>query len=267
MQGPLIWVEPNTPLPDAEHALLDPPGLVAAGLDLGVQRLFEAYRKGLFPWFNEGDPVLWWSPDPRMVLPTDALHISKSLGKQLRQITRQQQQADFRVVVTINQAFEAVLQGCATRTGRSDSETWITADMQQAYRHWHGLGGVHSVETWVDGQLAGGLYGVGMGRMFFGESMFTRVPNASKLALVHLVRFLRQHGVRLIDCQMQTDHLATLGARTMDRRTFIEHVKRAATDEPIDWQAGWLNTSGQRYPGWPAGMAVPTQGFGYDRLP
>jgi leucyl/phenylalanyl-tRNA--protein transferase len=231
----------------------------------------EAYRKGLFPWFSDGDPVLWWSPDPRMVLHTEDIHISKSLNKQLRQIARQQQNQDFQVVVTINQAFEAVIEGCAIRGGggarHNGSDTWITADMQHAYRQWHVHGGVHSVETWIDGELAGGLYGVGLGRMFFGESMFTRVPNASKIALVHLVRFLRQQGVVMIDCQMQTDHLASLGARLMDRHTFVEHVKQAVADDPINWQASWLSVSGTRHPGWPAGMAEPAARFGYDYLP
>jgi len=265
MPGPLIWVEPNTPLPDAEHGLTEPPGLVAAGLDLSVPRLIEAYRKGIFPWFSDGDPVLWWSPDPRMVLQTHELHVSKSLAKQLRQIERAQNEGDFRVVVTLNQAFDAVIQGCATRgaTGRRDADTWITQEMLAVYRQWHAAGGAHSVETWVDGKLAGGLYGVGLGRMFFGESMFTRVPNASKLALVHLVRFLQEQHVALIDCQMQTEHLASLGARAIDRPAFIRHVRQAVDEAPLDWQPGWMSPAGKRHPGLPVGVeSKPIQATG-----
>lgn len=257
MPGPLIWVEPHTPLPDAEHALAQPAGLVAAGLDLNVPRLLEAYRKGIFPWFSDGDPVLWWSPDPRMVLYTHELHVSKSLAKQLRQIARHQHDGDFRVVVTLNQAFDAVIRGCAAR-GAADGagqDTWITPEMVEVYRQWHAAGGAHSVETWIDGKLAGGLYGVGLGRMFFGESMFTRAPNASKLALVHLVRFLKDQHVAFIDCQMQTEHLASLGARTIDRPSFIRHVQQAVDHAPLDWQAGWMSPTGERHMGLPAGMS------------
>jgi len=247
MPGPLIWVKPDEPLPRADQALLDPPGLVAAGLDLSVPRLTEAYRKGLFPWFSDGDPVLWWSPDPRMVLVPDELHISKSLGKQLRQIARGQQSGDFSVVVTTNQAFEAVMNGCAAR-GEHGQDTWITVEMKQAYQQWHAAGAVHSVETWMDGQLVGGLYGVCLGSMFFGESMFTRATNASKIALVHLVRFLQRQGVTMIDCQMQTEHLASLGARSIAREVFINHVSAATDAPPIDWHAGWIDTEGNLQP-------------------
>jgi len=182
-----------------------------------------------------------------MVLMSDELHISKSLGKQLRQIAGQQESGDYSVVVTTNQAFEAVMQGCAAR-GEHGQDTWITVEMKQAYQQWHAAGAVHSVETWIDGQLVGGLYGVCLGRMFFGESMFTRATNASKIALVHLVRFLQRQGVSMIDCQMQTDHLALMGARNIAREVFIDHVS-VATDAPaIDWHPGWLDTLGNLQP-------------------
>ena len=263
MSGPLIWVDPDTPLPQATDALAEPPGLVAAGLDLSVPRLQEAYRKGIFPWFSQGDPVLWWSPDPRMVLKPADLHISKSLGKTLRQIERQQQQGDFTVIVTTNWAFDAVMRACAAPTVNRE-DTWITSVMQQAYQRWHTAGGVHSVETWVNGQLAGGLYGVCLGTMFFGESMFTRITNASKIALVHLIRFLKQQRVAMIDCQMQTDHLASLGALTIDRTAFIDHVRTAVDQPAIAWSAGWIDTEGTHRPSLPEGTAIPLAPFRYD---
>ena len=263
MSGPLIWIKPDTPLPEAAQALTEPPGLVAAGLDLSVPRLVEAYSKGIFPWFSQGDPVLWWSPDPRMVLKPADLHISKSLGKTLRQIERHQQQGDFNVIVTTDWAFDAVMQACAAPTANRE-DTWITSVMQQAYQHWHTAGGVHSVETWVDGQLAGGLYGVCLGKMFFGESMFTRVTNASKIALVHLIRYLQQQGVTMIDCQMQTDHLASLGARTIDRAAFIDHVTAAVEQPAIAWGSGWIDTEGAYRPTLPEGTAIPLTPFRYD---
>lgn len=253
MISPLTWVHPDAALPPPENALKDPPGLVAAGADLTTERLIEAYRQGIFPWFSEGDPVLWWSPDPRMVLMTDELHVSKSLKKQLAQIERAQSNGRFGVIVTTDLAFDLVMQGCASRgkSTRESKDTWITADMYQAYHRWHEYGDVHSIETWVDGELAGGLYGVCLGRMFFGESMFTRLPNASKLALVHLVRFLSRQGVRMIDCQMETAHLASLGARPIDRADFLTHVRTAVTQRGFEWSVGWIDGSGTCHPEMP----------------
>ena len=252
MASALPWIHPDTPLPEAQTALANPPGLVAVGTDLGVARLTEAYRKGIFPWFNEGDPVLWWSPDPRMVLFIGELHISKSLVKQLRQIERAQKAGIFDVLVTTDLAFETTMHGCATRgqpTARVateiDSTTWITADMKLAYHQWHQAGDVHSIETWIDGELAGGLYGVCLGRMFFGESMFSITPNASKIALVHLARFLEHRGITMIDCQMQTNHLASMGARTIERREFLAHVRQAVDEPGFVWPSGWIDSHGQ----------------------
>jgi leucyl/phenylalanyl-tRNA--protein transferase len=234
--------------------------------------LLEAYRKGIFPWFNPGDPVLWWSPDPRMVLMTDSLHTSKSLGKRLRQITRAQRSGQFDVLVTTNLGFEQVLAGCASRGGQDNRGnqahgTWITEHMMQAYTQWHHAGQVHSIETWIEGKLAGGMYGVCIGQMFFGESMFTRSNNASKIAFAHLVAFLRRNGVLMIDCQMQTDHLASLGAQPIARDRFIEHVKRAVDQPAFAWPSGWLDLEGQLHPKLPWDIDLTGDRIGYDLSP
>lgn len=268
MKPTLPWVQADEPLPDALLALSDPPGLVAAGLDLSTTRLNEAYRKGLFPWFSDGQPVLWWSPDPRMVLYTDEMHLSHSLKKRLRQIDRSHvTQSHDCITVTTNRAFQKVLAGCAQRGTNAPQETWITAVMSQTYRQWHQQGAVHSVEVWSDKKLVGGLYGVCLGRMFFGESMFSRVSDASKIALVHLVRFLRIQGVRLIDCQMQTSHLESLGAREMTRAKFVDHVTRAVTLAPIHWPAGRLTLAGkiEQDPDTINGQTHAARSIGYDQ--
>lgn len=241
------WIDAQTPLPPASAALPEPPGLVAAGLDLSVWRLEQAYRQGIFPWFNPGEPVLWWSPDPRTVLFCEELRISRSLGKRLRAIARRQSDGDLRsCVVTVDRAFSVVIEACATRgkLNNTTDATWITPEIKQVYQQWHVMGRAHSIETWMDGELAGGLYGVSLGQMFFGESMFTRRTDASKIALVHLVRFLARRDVKLIDCQMATSHLASLGARSVDRRYFIDHVQRAIQQPDLDWAPGWIDGQG-----------------------
>ena len=263
--GGLTWVHPDTPLPAANLALKSPNGLVAAGTDLSVPRLIEAYRKGIFPWFGPGDPVLWWSPDPRMVLVPEQMHLSRSLRKRLRQIQKAQLAGDFNVIVTTDLAFDEVLAGCASRGEQDPNQTWITDSMKTVYQQWHKLGGVHSVEVWIDGKLAGGLYGVCIGRMFFGESMFTRATNASKIALAHLAAFFQRQGVGLIDCQMQTAHLASLGAQSIDRETFIEYVSQAVNLPPIDWCGGWLNHQGELDPNLPTSVVLPIKAIGYDQ--
>jgi len=246
MNEPLHWIKADEPLPDASTALTDPPGLLAAGLDLSTDRLEEAYRKGIFPWFSDGQPVLWWSPDPRMVLYTDELHLSHSLKKRLRQIERTQTPASKpSITVTTDLVFDAVLKGCAQRGTDTAQDTWITDVMRQAYRRWHHMGAAHSIEVWSEQALVGGLYGVCLGRMFFGESMFSRCPDASKIAIVYLVRFLKAHGVTLIDCQMQTDHLARLGAREIERSTFLTHVTQAVNKQSMPWSPGRLTALGQ----------------------
>jgi leucyl/phenylalanyl-tRNA--protein transferase len=208
------WLEPDDEFPPVDAALIEPNGLLAAGAELTRQRLLAGYRRGIFPWFNDGDPVLWWSPDPRMVLFLDELHVSKSLRKVLRAGTFE---------VTFDSAFAAVMNGCAAPRG-GEPGTWITDDMTTAYADLHANGYGHSVEVWQGGVLAGGLYGVAVGRMFFGESMFSRQSNASKVALAYTVRLLSQLHFGLIDCQMPTSHLASLGAREIPRHEFVSRV-------------------------------------------
>jgi leucyl/phenylalanyl-tRNA--protein transferase len=204
------WLAFADPFPHPETALTRPNGLLAAGGDLSLERLLAAYRQGIFPWFSEGEPILWWSPDPRMVLFPDEFKVSRSLAKRLRR-------RDFEV--RVDTAFEAVMQACA-EPRPDQAGTWITADMQAAYGRLHASGIAHSVETWQAGHLVGGLYGVALGGVFYGESMFSRASDASKIALAHLVAQLRRWGFGLVDCQMETMHLASLGARPIPRAEF-----------------------------------------------
>lgn len=222
------WLESGDAFPPLSRALRDPNGLLAAGGDLTPQRLVEAYSRGIFPWFNPGEPILWWSPDPRMVLFPGELRVSRSLNKTLKK-----RDYDIRV----DTAFAAVMEGCAEpRSGRHG--TWITSSMIAAYLNLHRMGLAHSVETWRHGELIGGLYGVALGRMFYGESMFSRASDASKIAFVHLVRQLERWGFGLIDCQMKTAHLASLGAREIPRKAFVQRLAELieSSDEPGHWQ-------------------------------
>ena len=217
------WLTPRDPFPPVEQALTDPNGLLAAGADLSTERLLDAYRRGIFPWFGEADPLLWWSPDPRMVLMVNELRVSRSLRRVIR---------SGRFRVTLDTAFAEVMAGCAEpRAG--DAGTWITPEMIEAYSRLAAFGFAHSVEAWSGDELAGGLYGVAIGRMFFGESMFSRQTDASKVALATLVRQLERWGFEMIDCQMATSHLASLGARTMPRAEFLEIVGRLASQPPV----------------------------------
>lgn len=241
----LIWLDDTAPFPDPAAAL--PEGLVAAGGRLSIERLTEAYARGIFPWFNDGDPVLWWSPDPRMVLACADLKISHSLAKKRRQVARTEQDADARVKVTTDIAFASVIAGCAGRRQTQDG-TWISPAIQAAYTAWHRAGVAHSIETWVDGELAGGLYGVCMGRFFFGESMFARVSDASKLALTYLVDFLSSRGITHIDCQQQTAHLASMGARPVGRSDFLALLKRTVHGESPPWKPGQILAGGRLAP-------------------
>ncbi|MBE7421813.1 MAG: leucyl/phenylalanyl-tRNA--protein transferase [Zoogloeaceae bacterium] len=195
------------PFPPVETALRRPNGLLCAGADLSPDRLLAAYRRGIFPWYSEGEPILWWSPDPRMVLLPEEVKISRSLMKALRRGAYE---------VRLDTAFAEVIRACAGPR-RDQDGTWITPEMQQAYVRLHEMGHAHSVETWIDGTLAGGLYGIALGRAFYGESMFSRLTDASKIALVHLARYLERLGFAVIDCQMKTAHLASLGAREIRR--------------------------------------------------
>lgn len=205
------WLGSSLQFPPVSQALAEPDGLLAAGGDLSAARLLAAYRGGIFPWYSPGDPILWWSPATRMVLEVNALRTPRSFAKVLR---------NRRYRVCFNQAFEAVVRACAApRDGHRG--TWIVEDMVQAYLRLHQAGHAHSVETWQDGQLVGGLYAVCVGQMVYGESMFSRVADASKIALAHLARQMQAHGLSLIDCQMHTDHLARLGAAPMPREDFM----------------------------------------------
>lgn len=208
------WLTDDSDFPPVERARRRPNGLLAAGADLSPQRLLAAYRRGIFPWYSAGEPILWWSPDPRTVLFPNEMRVGRTLRKTLRKGCFQ---------VTADTAFERVLDGCA-QPRPEQAGTWITADMQRAYCQLHALGLAHSVESWVDGELAGGLYGVALGRVFFGESMFARVSDASKVAFVHLVRQLIAWSFGLIDCQMRTPLLAAFGAREIARVQFTRQV-------------------------------------------
>ncbi|MDO9111878.1 MAG: leucyl/phenylalanyl-tRNA--protein transferase [Desulfatirhabdiaceae bacterium] len=193
-------------------------GLLAVGGDLSTERIILAYTKGIFPWYTHGDPILWWSPDPRLVLYPDGLHISRSLRKTLKQ---------GHFIVTLDQDFSQVITSCAGAPRDNQPGTWITADMVDAYCRLHEAGFAHSVEVWNQGELAGGLYGVSLGKCFFGESMFARKNNASKIGLVTLVGLLRKWSFTLIDCQVTTQHLVGLGAREIPRKQFVAELKQA----------------------------------------
>jgi leucyl/phenylalanyl-tRNA--protein transferase len=221
------WLSPTTPFPPVSRALREPNGLLAAGGDLSPARLLAAYRQGIYPWFSEGDPILWWSPDPRMVLLPEEFRITRSLAKTLRNAAYE---------VRMDTAFRQVMEACAAPREGQDG-TWITQAMIDAYSGMHDLGYAHSVETWIDGALAGGLYGMAVGRVFFGESMFMRVRDASKIALAHLVMHLRHEGFGLIDCQMETTHLASLGARPIARDEFSFRISDLVNSgpEPQRW--------------------------------
>jgi leucyl/phenylalanyl-tRNA---protein transferase len=208
------WLDGSLQFPELRLALQEPNGLLAAGGDLSPRRVLAAYASGIFPWFMPGEPILWWSPNPRMVLFPAELHIPKSLDKVLRNRAYE---------VRFDTAFDEVMQGCAApRDG--EPATWISGEIGACYGALHRAGWAHSAECWVDGELAGGLYGIAIGKMFYGESMFARKPDASKIAFVHLVRYLQQQGFGLIDCQMRTDHLARFGAREILRDEFMQRL-------------------------------------------
>lgn len=212
--------DPESPFPTPDLAEKEPNGLLAVGGDLSPTRILNAYRQGIFPWFSEGDPILWWSPDPRMVLLPDELRISRSLRKKLRRDHYQ---------VSMDQAFDQVIQGCAAPRP-NEPGTWLVSEMIEAYRLLHKLGWAHSVEVWRDNQLIGGLYGIAIGQVFYGESMFSREADASKIALVLLARTAMDTGIKLIDCQVYTEHLASLGAREIDREDFQQQIKQYAEE-------------------------------------
>ena len=220
------FLGPSDPFPPVQQALDEPDGLLAAGADLSPRRLIAAYRQGIFPWFNDGDPILWWSPDPRLVLAPHDFHVSHSLKTRL---------AQRRFRVTADTAFAAVLDACAAPRP-DEGGTWLTPVMKAAYLDLHHQGFAHSIEVWMDGLLAGGIYGVSLGRMFFGESMFSRRTDASKIALAYLSAQLVRWDFPWIDCQLETDHLRSLGAVPMPRRRFVTEVARLVGEPAPGWQ-------------------------------
>jgi leucyl/phenylalanyl-tRNA---protein transferase len=221
------FLRPGSPFPPATQALKRPNGLLAAGGDLSVPTLVDAYAHGVFPWYSQGDPILWWSPDPRMALPSAELHVSRSLRRRLLR-------RDVRV--TFDEAFPEVLSACAAPRGQ-EAGTWLLPEMQAAYLALRDEGLAHSVEVWMDGELIGGLYGVAVGRMFFGESMFSRRTDGSKLALAYLAAQCTIWGLPVIDCQMATEHLQSMGARLVPRKLFLSWVADLCRrDGPPAWR-------------------------------
>ncbi len=225
------WLEEDLEFPDISSALTDPDGLLAAGGDLSIARLIKAYQQGIFPWFDDDQPIMWWSPNPRCVLFPEKVHISKSLRKKLNKSL---------FTVTFDKDFERVIQHCAD-SRQATTGTWITDDMQEAYIALHEQGTAHSVEVWVNNELVGGLYGLALGRCFFGESMFSTATDASKVAFVYLCNQLREWGYAIIDCQVENPHLFTLGAENIRRSEFqtILEDNIHKKPKPHDWLFNW----------------------------
>ena len=210
------WLNPGDPFPPAETALVDPNGLLCAGLELTAELVLAAYERGIFPWYSDGQPVLWWSPDPRMVLAPQDFQLHRSLRKTLKSTCFE---------VRTDTSFEAVMRACAEPRPEQGG-TWISEAIIDAYSALHRAGFAHSVETWIDDELVGGLYGIALGKVFFGESMFMRRTDASKIAFAHLVTQLKRWQFERIDCQQKTDHLASLGAAPISREDFLQRLSR-----------------------------------------
>lgn len=228
------WLDHTHRFPPPSSALKNPNGLLAAGGDLSVERLLAAYRLGIFPWFTKDEPILWWSPSPRLVLNPKDIHITRSLSKVLRNKPYE---------IRFDTAFKEVMLACAAPRADQQGETWVSDAMIVAYSNLFERGFAHSIETWIDNELVGGLYGVSIGRMFYGESMFSRMRDASKIALVHLCQFLGQRGFPLIDCQMHTPHLESMGAKLISRDTFLDHLTAFCTQPDLlgPWTALYSN--------------------------
>lgn len=228
----LTWLRPDSlRFPSHDRALSEPEGLLAAGGDLSPERLLCAYAQGIFPWYQDGQPLLWWSPNPRTVLRPARLHVSRSMQKFMRKAG---------LAMTMDRSFAEVIRACAQPRAYTDG-TWITDEMQRAYCRLHQLGHAHSVEVWEGDELVGGLYGVALGKVFFGESMFSRRSNTSKAAFIFLVQHLAKWGYELIDCQMPTDHLFSLGAKSISRQAFIEQLQRLCPEgAPSHWRGNEL---------------------------
>jgi len=221
--------------PPAE--LAEPDGLLAVGGDLGTERLLLAYRRGIFPWYSEGDPILWWSPEPRLIIEPGFVHVSKSLTKIIKQRLFE---------IKFDTAFRTVINNCANIPRKDGRGTWITKEMKNAYIRLHHLGYAHSVEAWQGERLAGGLYGISLGRAFFGESMFFKVSNASKIALIALANILEKWNFNMIDCQVSTKHLMNMGAYEIDRREFLQRLNyamrfptRQGLWTGLEWKPPW----------------------------
>lgn len=223
----LTWLAPGEPFPPTSTALADPEGLLAAGADLSPATLIDAYRQGIFPWYGDDQPILWWSPDPRLVLLPEAFHLSRSLRRTLRR-------GEF--AFSLDHAFSEVIRACANTPRFGQPGTWLTGEMIAAYDRLHALGYAHSVEVWQNGRLVGGLYGINLDRVFFGESMFSHVTDASKCALALLCGLRGHLGVELIDCQVESRHLVSLGAHTLPRSDFEHQLKNLVQSvEPAHW--------------------------------
>ena len=234
MTSSILWLEPLQAFPPVDLAWGEDspfPGLLAAGGALDAAHLREAYQQGIFPWFSEGQPILWWSPDPRMVLPVNEFRLHRSLRKRIEAFARRSD-----CEVRIDSSFSRVMQLCAQTPRHGQDGTWIVDDITRAYGEMHAKGLAHSVETWVDGQLVGGLYCVAMGRAVFGESMFALQPDASKIALAALVALCGAQGVELIDCQQATAHLSFMGGREIPRQHFVHSVQHAITQPAMSWR-------------------------------
>ncbi len=246
-QLPLTWVDSQSPLPSVNAAWgqdSDAPGLLAAGADLGVERLLEAYSNGIFPWFNPDQPVLWWSPDPRMVLQTAQFKLHRSLRKTLSRYAAHPQ-----FELCFDKAFDQVIEACAQSPREGQNGTWIVPQMVDAYKELNQAGYAHSAETWLDGQLVGGLYFVCIGQAVFGESMFSTINDGSKMALAALVNVCQQQGIVAIDCQQKTSHLALMGAKEMAREDFLNLIRPALDLKGLDWSAQEINWDAWRSQG------------------
>ena len=236
---PVYQLIPEIPLfPPTEEAEDD--GLLAIGGDLDVVRLLEAYRNGIFPWYEVGQPILWWSPDPRLILVPEELKISRSLRKVLKRNHFE---------IRFDTAFQQVIENCADVRIKQGEGTWIIPEMQEAYIELHKEGFAHSIESWLEGELAGGLYGISLGQCFFGESMFSKTNDSSKVALVALVEFSKQFGIKMIDCQMTTNHLLSLGAREIKRKDFLENLKKFLEKPTLlgNWNRDFLSIKSNLY--------------------
>lgn len=234
MESHLTWLEPNDPMPTPDSAWgadSPAPGLLAAGGALNTSTLRNAYAQGTFPWFSEGQPILWWAPDPRMVLKTSDFKLHPSLRKTLRKF-----RGTPNCSIQVDSAFSPVIRACAARERTGQNGTWILPSMVRAYEQLHHEGTAHSVETWIDGKLAGGLYCVALGKAVFGESMFAHATDASKIALAALVCMAREHGIPWIDCQQNTRHLASLGAKEMPREMFLAGIQKLRLEPGIPWE-------------------------------